>query len=95
MCARVGLYHWKQASASSAMIETSPRTRNLRCGEDDGGFVDEQRGRWGGVEERGATLLERDLDTGGQFPDLTANLGTFTTENFYKFRIISTKRFVP
>ena len=46
-------------------------------------------------EFRGATLLERYLDTGGPFPDLTANPGTPSVEDFYKFRIISTKRFVP
>jgi uncharacterized protein (TIGR02600 family) len=46
-------------------------------------------------EFRGATLLERYLDTGAQFPDLTANPGTDSVEDSYKFRIISTKRFVP
>ncbi len=46
-------------------------------------------------EYRGATLLERYLDTGAQFPDLTANPGTDSVEDYYRFRIISTKRFVP
>ena len=46
-------------------------------------------------EFRGATLLERYLDTGAQFPDFANSSSTASVEDYYKFRIISTKRFVP
>jgi hypothetical protein len=47
------------------------------------------------AEYRGSTLLERYLDTGAQLPDFTSATSTASVEDFYKFRVISTKRFVP
>jgi len=46
-------------------------------------------------EFRGATLLERYLDTGAQFPDFATSTSSVSVEDFYRFRTISTKRFVP
>ncbi|MCE9608784.1 MAG: Verru_Chthon cassette protein A [Chthoniobacter sp.] len=46
-------------------------------------------------EFRGATLLERYLDSGAQFPDFVSGTSTTSLEDFYRFRTISTKRFVP
>lgn len=46
-------------------------------------------------EFRGSTLLERYLDTGAQFPDFATASSSASVEDFYRFRVISTKRFVP
>lgn len=46
-------------------------------------------------EFRGATLIERYIDTGSPMPDFANSSTTATVDDFYKFRIISTKRFVP
>ena len=47
------------------------------------------------AEYRGSTLLERYLDSTAQFPDFTSATSTVSVEDFYKFRVISTKRFAP
>ena len=46
-------------------------------------------------EFRGSTLLERYLDPGAQFPDFASGSISTSLEDYYKFRVISTKRFVP
>ena len=46
-------------------------------------------------EYRGSTLLERYLDSSAEFPDFTSSASTTSVEDFYKFRVISTKRFTP
>ncbi len=46
-------------------------------------------------EFRGSTLLERYLDTGAQFPDFVNSSSAASVEDYYRFRIINSKRFVP
>ena len=47
-------------------------------------------------EFRGATLLERYLDSSASMPDFAAiGSATSSVDDFYKFRVISTKRFTP